>query len=162
MTCGACRHFFRHLPVNRLWFADKVPTYTFKNSKGEYVDREMSVDAVMDLPVDGNGRSYITEDGQRYHRSMSGGALGYGNVGLAYDWNEYPKISSALPKGCAGAEHVKEGRNKGKPIIESKKQERELLRMHGYTRDYSANDPQPSGGIPMPRAPWQGGKYDYD
>lgn len=53
---------------------------------------------------------------------------------------QYPKVSSTLPKFCDGADHVKTGREKGKPIIRNVTHERELCRMYGFTREYSEND----------------------
>ena len=62
--------------------------------------------------------------------------------GMAYDMGSYPKLSTALPTFCDGAEHVTDESSKdyGKPIIESRRQEDRLCAMHGYTRDYDARD----------------------
>lgn len=112
--------------------------YAFKNKNGEYIERDLSVDEVMDLPTDPSGKSYIVIDGQRWYRSMSGGALGYGNTSIETDFNVYPKISHSLPGFSEGCDHTTDGAC----IIENKTQERELLRRHGFVhhREFSDAD----------------------
>lgn len=78
----------------------------------------------------------IVQGGKRFRRMVSGGV---GNA-TAYDSDKYPKVSTALPEWCDGADHVKEGRQAGKPIITSQQHEKELCRMHGFTRDFDPND----------------------
>lgn len=130
--------------------------YSFKNNQGEYVERDLSVDELMDLPSE-NGKSYIVIDGQRYYRSMSGGAVGLGEGYMEYDHGAYPRVSAAMPRFAEGAEHVKTpGKDHGKVIIESARHAKELCRRHGYTRDYSHTDKQaPRPGMTMPKAPWE-------
>lgn len=116
-----------------MWFTG-VP-YSFKSKDGDYIEREMSRDEVVDLPSE-KGRSYVTFEGKRYYRSLTGGAVGYGAATLEQDWNQYPKISHALPGFAEGCEHTADGNC----IIENKTQERELLRRHGFVRHSEFSD----------------------
>ena len=130
--------------------------YSFKNSKDEYVERDMSVDEVMDLPSQ-KGKSYIVVEGVKYFRSMSGGAVGFGEGYMEYDHAQYPRISSAMERFAVGAEHVKgKGKDRGKVIIESAQHAKEMCRRHSYTRDYDESSlPPVSQGMAMPKAPWE-------
>lgn len=131
--------------------------YSFKNSNNEYIERDLSVDELMNLPEQ-NGKSYIVVDGVRYFRSMSGGAVGYGDGYMEYDHDQYPRLSSAMPRFSEGAEHVKGGKDHGKVIIESAQHAKEMCKRHGYTREYSHTDPQKErGGLGLapPKAPWE-------
>jgi predicted heme/steroid binding protein len=130
--------------------------YSFKNQHGDYIERDLSVDELMDLPEE-NGKSYIVVDGVKYHRSMSGGAVGFGDGYMQYDHADYPRVSHAMPRFLEGAEHVKDsGKNHGKVIIESARQAKELCRRHGFTRDYDPSSaPPPKRGAIGPKAPWE-------
>ena len=58
-----------------------------------------------------------------------------------YDASDYPRISKAMPQFAAGADYVTDdGRHFGCPIIRSKSHEREMLKRHGFTREYSHQD----------------------
>lgn len=102
----------------------------------------MSPAQVIDLP-ESNGRSYIVQDGQRYHRincdlAEIGGLSDVRLLAGEYDMNAYPKVSSTLPQWCPGAEHVtdRSSRHYGKAIIRSATHQRELCKQHQFTRSY--------------------------
>lgn len=57
--------------------------------------------------------------------------------------NKYPYACYTLPKWAEGADHVKDGKKRGQPIIRSQSHEKELCRRYGYapSRDvYLAGD----------------------
>lgn len=75
----------------------------------------------------------IDIDGVPCKRILSSGA-GV-SAGVKSMCRGYPKVSVALPRHCEGAEHVKSGRLKGAPIIQNRRHEENLCKMHGYSRD---------------------------
>jgi hypothetical protein len=94
--------------------------YEYKyEDTGEVVERHQSIheDALTEI------------DGRKVTRLFG---LGLGtNEGTVTNDRKYPYASSRLPRGLEGC---KTDRN-GKPIITSKKHEREIMARHGYARE---------------------------
>lgn len=81
--------------------------------------------------------STVQQNGRGYTRIFSFGM----EVGVPCDGNSYPKVSKTLPQFAPGADFVQDpGRDYGCPIIESRAQQDELCKRHGYTRDYHHTD----------------------
>ena len=108
-----------------------MPVYQFISADGQVEERYYA----SHRKAPSVGRK-ITIGGRKFTRIISGGL----STALAYDFNSYPKVSSSLPNWCDGADHVKDGREAGKPIIVSRKHEDDLCRRHGFTRNYHHDD----------------------
>lgn len=126
-------------PELRGWCAlptDQKQSHEFEAADGTVISRSLTPDELMDLPLDAARKAlYLTDGGKKYFRRKPtiGGS---GVIAMPYDHNQYPKVSTTLPKWCEGAEHITAGRQRGKPIVESARHERELCKRYGYTRDY--------------------------
>jgi len=103
--------------------------YEFQSDDGEILERVFPMRRAPQLGLE------ILHNGKVFTRRISAP-----KNGTAYDSEKYPKVSSSLPVGCAGAEHVTGGRHDGKPIITSRRHEDELCARHGFTREYDARD----------------------
>lgn len=116
-----------------------MPVYEFESKDGERIERELTREQFIDLPMEGDV-VVLREGGKTYKRAKPsvGGPVPH----LDYDHDQYPKISNSLQQWCAGADHVqdKSSRHYGKPIIRSRRHQDELCRQHGYTRDYGVSD----------------------
>lgn len=139
--------------------------YLFRSRDGDVIERDMTRDALMDLPLSPDGRLYVIHEGQRYFRinAMPGSVGLHLDAGLAEKCRGYPMVSHAAERnsgGDLGLEHVKEGRHKGKVIFRNPQEKREYCRQMGYvpTKEFSDRDfehASPARGLPMPKAPWQ-------
>lgn len=70
--------------------------------------------------------SIIVRDGKELTRIPSLSV----QVDPATNRSQYPYISNALPRNLEGCKTIR-----GKPVIESKRHEREIMSRHGYVKD---------------------------
>jgi hypothetical protein len=70
----------------------------------------------------------VTLYGKRARRLPSGAQV---SASVATVTHKYPYVSSSLPRNLAGAETT----STGKPIVTSRRHERELMARHNLTRD---------------------------
>jgi hypothetical protein len=94
--------------------------YEFTDPDGNVVEIEMPM---REAPSIG---SIITRDGVSLTRIPS--AM---QVDPATNRHQYPYVSQALPRNLAGCKTARGG----KPIVESKRHEREIMAKHGYQKD---------------------------
>jgi len=104
-----------------------MAVYVFQSDDGETVERVFPMRSAPELGY------AISVQGKMFRRILTPPTNG-----SAYDRDKFPKLSSALPQFCEGAEHVQSGVHVGKPIITSRRHQDELCRMHGYTREYES------------------------
>jgi hypothetical protein len=95
--------------------------YEFQDPDGNVVEIDMPM---RDAPSIG---SIIERDGVRLTRVPSLSV----QVDPATNRSQYPYVSQALPRNLAGCKTAKGG----KPIVESKRHEREIMSRHGYVKD---------------------------
>lgn len=95
--------------------------YEFTDPDGNLVEIDMPM---RDAPSIG---SIIEHNGMRLTRIPSTSV----QVDPASNRSQYPYVSHALPRNLSGCK-VAVG---GKPIIESKRHEREVMARHGYVKD---------------------------
>jgi len=95
--------------------------YEFQDADGNVVEIDMMM---RDAPSIG---SIIEHDGRRLTRIASVSV----QVDPAANRSQYPYVSHALPRNLAGCKVA----NGGKPIVESKRHEREIMARHGYVKD---------------------------
>jgi hypothetical protein len=117
--------------------------YEFRTDAGDILEKQFTSDEVPDI-----GTSIYIE-GQLCQRiiSVHSDATLPSKPGDPLDktLNEYPKLSSALPTRCEGAEADPKT---GKPIIKSKAHESELCRRYGVVPARDAYDNRSySGGL---------------
>jgi len=94
--------------------------YEFLDESGNVVELEM---LMRDAPSIG---TIITHDGRRLTRIAS-----MMQVDPATNRHQYPYVSTSLPRnleGCGTTRH-------GKPIVMSKRHEREIMARHGFEKD---------------------------
>lgn len=94
--------------------------YEFTDDDGNLVEIEMPM---RDAPSIG---SIIERDGRRLTRIASAMQVDPGT-----NRSQYPYVSNSLPRNLAGCKTTK----LGKPIVESKRHEREVMARHGYEKD---------------------------
>ena len=94
--------------------------YEFTNSDGNVVEIVM---LMRDAPAIG---SIIVHEGQELTRIASNLQVDTGTIR-----NTYPYVSHALPRKLEGCKATK----RGKPIIMSKRHEREVMARHGFEKD---------------------------
>ena len=94
--------------------------YEFTDADGNIVEIEMSM---RDAPSIG---SIIERDGRRLTRIASAMQVDPGT-----NRSQYPYVSNSLPRNLVGCKTTK----LGKPIVESKRHEREVMARHGYEKD---------------------------
>ena len=94
--------------------------YEFTDTDGNIVEIEMSM---RDAPSIG---SIIERDGRLLTRIASAMQVDPGT-----NRSQYPYVSNALPRRLEGCRSTPAG----KPIVESKRHERELMARHGYEKD---------------------------
>lgn len=111
--------------------------HKFQSDDGETIERSLTVEQLMDLPLVRNALA-ITEGGKTYRRVRP--KVGTIIPHLEYDHADYPRVSSAMPRWCDGADHVNAPgtRDHGKPIITSSTHAKYLCKKLGYTRDFDA------------------------
>jgi hypothetical protein len=95
--------------------------YEFSDSDGNVIEIDMPM---RDAPSIG---SIIVCDGKELTRIPSMSV----QVDPATNRSQYPYVSQALPRNLAGCKTAKGG----KPIVESKRHEREIMSRHGYVKD---------------------------
>lgn len=95
--------------------------YEFQDPDGNVVEIDMSM---RDAPSIG---SIINHGGRQLTRIASISV----QVDPATNRSQYPYVSHALPRNLAGCKTAKGG----KPIVESKRHEREIMAKHGYVKD---------------------------
>lgn len=95
--------------------------YEFSDSDGNVIEIDMPM---RDAPSIG---SIITRDGKELTRIASLSV----QVDPATNRSQYPYVSQALPRNLSGCKTAKGG----KPIVESKRHEREIMARHGYVKD---------------------------
>ena len=106
----------------RIREGESLPAIRYVSDHGDFVVRNFNL---------GKAPTFIMVDDVKFRRA-AGSIPRFAKAGF----NKYPKVSKALPQWCAGAEHT----DHGEPIIESDTHERELCRMHGFTREYHHSD----------------------
>jgi len=120
--------------VRRLPFAAsvRVVIYEFQDEQsGEVIEIDFPM---RDCPDIGDK---VRRGGKTYVRIFTTNV----QVGVPCDGSSYPKVSKTLPQFATGADYVKDpGSDYGCPIIESRTQQDELCRRHGYTREYHHTD----------------------
>lgn len=94
--------------------------YEFLDSEGNVVELDMRMG---DAPAIGD---IITHDGRELRRVAS-----IPQVDPGTNRHQYPYVSHALPRRMAGCKTTREG----KPIIESKRHERNVMAQHGLAKD---------------------------
>lgn len=94
--------------------------YEFTDVDGNIVEIEMPM---RDAPSIG---SIIERDGRRLTRIASAMQVDPGT-----NRSQYPYVSNSLPRNLVGCKATK----LGKPIVESKRHEREVMARHGYEKD---------------------------
>lgn len=98
-----------------------MPSYSFLNeSTGEQSELWF---AMADAPSIG---STVSIDGIEYVR-----VVGDYQIDTGANRSQYPYVSNSLPKNLSG---MKADRN-GKPVIMSKRHEREVMAQHGYVKE---------------------------
>ena len=70
----------------------------------------------------------VEKNGKKFKRVFSDCFV---DAGIESKVHGYPYVSSSLPRNLAGCET----NNQGKPIITSRKHEKEVMNQHGYSRD---------------------------
>lgn len=95
--------------------------YEFLDDSGNVVEIEM---LMREAPSIG---SIIEHNGVRLTRIPSTSV----QVDPAANRSQYPYVSHALPRNLSGCKTMRGG----KPIIESKRHEREVMARHGYVKD---------------------------
>lgn len=94
--------------------------YEFTDESGNVVEIDMSM---REAPSIG---SIIERDGRRLTRIASAMQVDPGT-----NRSQYPYVSNSLPRKLAGCKTTRSG----KPIVESKRHEREIMARHGYEKD---------------------------
>jgi hypothetical protein len=98
-----------------------MPTYAFRDeATGRVVERHFSMAAA---PAIG---STVEVDGVRLTRLISAF-----QVDSATNRSQYPYVSNALPRRLPGCRTNRQG----KPIIESRRHERNVMAQHGLEKD---------------------------
>lgn len=95
--------------------------YEFEDEDGKIVEISMSM---AEAPSIG---SIIHRDGRALRRIASVSV----QVDPAANRSQYPYVSNALPRNLAGCRVD----SKGKPIVESRRHEQEIMARHGYAKD---------------------------
>jgi hypothetical protein len=95
--------------------------YEFQDSDGNLIELDYPM---REAPSIG---SIIEHEGRRLTRVPSLSV----QVDPATNRSQYPYVSQALPRNLAGCKTAKGG----KPIVESKRHEREIMARHGYVKD---------------------------
>jgi len=95
--------------------------YEFLDSDGNVVEISM---LMRDAPSIG---SIITHEGRTLTRIASTSV----QVDPGANRSQYPYVSHALPRRLQGCKTDR----KGKPIVESKRHEREIMARHGFEKD---------------------------
>jgi len=104
-----------------------MPNYEFRADDGEIVTKFYPAKDAPDLGTP------IRVNGKRYVRIMS---MPLVDEAVARKVHGYPYVSRSLPINAPGCEHVRDGPKKGCCIIESQRQERNVLAREGYTKDF--------------------------
>lgn len=94
--------------------------YEFKDQNGNHVELSMSM---AEAPSIG---AIITHEGRTLTRVAS--AM---QIDPATNRSQYPYVSTALPRKLEGCRTDRSG----KPIIESKRHERNIMARHGFEKD---------------------------
>jgi hypothetical protein len=94
--------------------------YEFEDSQGNVVELDMRMS---EAPAIGD---IITHDGVTLRRIASIPQVDAGTCR-----GQYPYVSHALPRKLAGCQTTRDG----KPIIKSKRHERNVMSQHGYAKD---------------------------
>lgn len=94
--------------------------YEFTDPDGNVVEIVMSMG---DAPSIG---SIITREGRQLTRIASAVQVDSGT-----NRSQYPYVSTSLPRSLEGCKTV----NGGKPLIMSKRHEREIMARHGFEKD---------------------------
>jgi len=94
--------------------------YEFTDDDGNLIEIEMPM---REAPSIG---SIIERDGRRLTRIASAMQVDPGT-----NRSQYPYVSNSLPRNLTGCKTTK----LGKPIVESKRHEREVMARHGYEKD---------------------------
>jgi hypothetical protein len=94
--------------------------YEFEDENGNLVEINLPM---REAPSIG---SIITHDGRTLRRIAS-----LVQVDPATNRSQYPYVSTALPRRLEGCRTDK----KGKPIVTSKRHEREIMARHGFEKD---------------------------
>lgn len=97
-----------------------MPLYPFVDESGEVAE---FLFAMKDAPSIG---ATVSIDGKDWVRVASDFTVDPGT-----NRYQYPYVSNALPRGLKGCPKDK----KGKPIIMSRRHERNIAAMHGYAKD---------------------------
>lgn len=97
-----------------------MPAYLFITDDGTCVERVFTMTAAPRI-----GESF-SEHGRRYTRIPSPCSIDPG-----YNRNMFPRVSDSLPRNLEGCPCDKLGR----PIIRSKRHEREICARYGYVKD---------------------------
>ena len=97
-----------------------MPLYPFINEAGETAEFMFSM---KDAPSIG---TTVTVDGQEWIRVASDYQVDPGT-----NRYQYPYVSNALPRKLKGCPR----NSQGKPIIMSRRHERNIAAMHGYAKD---------------------------
>jgi len=95
--------------------------YEFKDKDGNVV--EIAMPMAKAPPIGG----IINHEGLELTRIASLSV----QVDPATNRSQYPYVSNALPRNLSGCKTD----GKGKPIVESKRHEREIMSRHGYVKD---------------------------
>lgn len=94
--------------------------YEFTDEHGNVVEMEFPM---REAPSIG---SIIERDGKRFTRIASAMQVDPGT-----NRSIYPYVSNALPRRLEGCKTTRSG----KPIVESKRHEKEIMARHGYEKD---------------------------
>jgi hypothetical protein len=95
--------------------------YEFQDLEGNVVELHFSMKEVPSIGC------IITRDGKELTRIASTTV----QVDPATNRSQYPYVSQCLPRNLAGCKTFRNG----KPIVESKRHEREIMARHGYVKD---------------------------